>query len=96
MKNLWHKPTEKPKNFSRICFITRYHRRYFVGNGDYIYDNTAEEDDMLREYLSDEEGFRFRWEDNKVFLWCYPNEFSKMIQTTFKKRQRKHHLRHER
>ncbi len=96
MKNLWHKPEEKPKNFSRIVFIRKYRRRYYiVGNGDYVKDDTVSEDDLLHEYLSDEEGFRFRWKDNKIYLWCYPYEFSKMIQFTFKKRQRKYHLRNE-
>lgn len=79
--NLWHKPTERPSN-GYIYFIKIYKsRRYRVDSGYYVND---------REYIALDETKVF-W--NKIYLWCYPSEFSKMIQTTFKKRQRVFHLR---
>ncbi len=82
--NLWHKPTEKPskQRVGYIYFITIYkNRRYGIDSGWYCskYDYVALEETKVY------------W--NEIYLWCYDSEFSKIIQTTFRKRQRIYHLR---
>ena len=93
MKNLWHKPEEKPRKRSShwIYFIRKYGcKKYAVDSGYYVKNEYRQ--DEFSEYIDLEETKVF-W--NEIYLWCYEYEFSKMIQPTFRKRQRKYHLRNE-
>ena len=78
---LWHKPIEKPKDGSIYVIRIFKNRRYYIDSGWYRSDN---------DYVALDETKIF-W--NEVYLWCYNSEFSRMIKTTFKKRQRIYHLR---
>lgn len=84
---MWHTPEERPKEkVSQFIYIVRrYGKNYLVDCGRYVnckYYNPSE-------YVNLEEAI-VPWD--KIYLWCYCHEFSKMIQTTFK-RQRNYHLR---
>ena len=90
MGNLWHKPTERPKERSRHCVyvLRKRGRRLICDSGLFIENDWIDE----KPYIALVET-KILW--SEVYLWAYDYEFSRMIQTTFKKRQRKYHLRHE-